>query len=41
MNQTVRIYTSSFCPVYGKIKSFLDSFNYEEVIVDPESYSKD
>lgn len=36
MNQTVTVYTSSFCPVCGMVKSFLDSFDitYKEVIVD-------
>lgn len=36
INQTVTVYTSSFCPVCGMVKSFLDSFDitYEEVIVD-------
>ncbi|MDF1511010.1 glutaredoxin domain-containing protein [Robertmurraya sp. DFI.2.37] len=36
MNQTVTVYTSSFCPVCGMVKSFLDSFDitYEEIVVD-------
>ncbi len=36
MNQTVTVYTSSFCPVCGMVKSFLNSFDitYKEVIVD-------
>ncbi|MBU5466252.1 glutaredoxin family protein [Virgibacillus sp. MSJ-26] len=36
MNQTVTVYTSSFCPVCGMVKSFLESFDitYKEVIVD-------